>query len=39
MARLRTALGAPRLVQTVVNRGYRPALDTTGDGPVDEDGA
>lgn len=39
MARLRTALGAPRLVRTVVKHGYRLALDTTGDGPVDEDGA
>ncbi|SEG78607.1 uroporphyrinogen-III synthase [Actinacidiphila yanglinensis] len=27
MARLRTALGEPRLVQTVVKRGYRLALD------------
>lgn len=27
MARLRTALGAPKLVQTVVKRGYRLALD------------
>lgn len=27
MARLRTALGAPRLIQTVVKRGYRLALD------------
>lgn len=27
MARLRTALGAPRLVQTVVKRGYRLALE------------
>lgn len=33
MARLRTALGAPRLVQTVVKRGYRLALDP-GAGPV-----
>jgi uroporphyrinogen-III synthase len=27
MARLRAALGAPRIVQTVVKRGYRLALD------------
>jgi uroporphyrinogen-III synthase len=27
MARLRSALGQPRLVQTVVKRGYRLALD------------
>ncbi|MEU1412784.1 MULTISPECIES: uroporphyrinogen-III synthase [unclassified Streptomyces] len=27
MARLRTALGAPRLIQTVVKRGYRLAVD------------
>jgi uroporphyrinogen-III synthase len=27
MARLRTALGVPRLIQTVVKRGYRLALD------------
>ncbi|MFD7430194.1 uroporphyrinogen-III synthase [Streptomyces sp. NPDC059818] len=27
MARLRTSLGAPRIVQTVVKRGYRLALD------------
>ncbi|MGW7294360.1 uroporphyrinogen-III synthase [Streptomyces xiamenensis] len=33
MARLRTALGAPTIIQTVVKRGYRLALDpTTGDG-------
>ncbi|MFE3769725.1 uroporphyrinogen-III synthase [Streptomyces sp. NPDC059122] len=31
MARLRTALGEPRLIQTVVKRGYRLALDA----PVD----
>jgi uroporphyrinogen-III synthase len=29
MARLRTALGEPKLVQTVVTRGYRLALDPT----------
>jgi uroporphyrinogen-III synthase len=28
VARLRAALGAPRLVQTVVKRGYRLALDS-----------
>ncbi|WPW33478.1 uroporphyrinogen-III synthase [Streptomyces atratus] len=33
MARLRTSLGAPRLIQTVVKRGYRLALDPTGDSP------
>ncbi|NEC29782.1 uroporphyrinogen-III synthase, partial [Streptomyces sp. SID8111] len=27
MARLRAALGAPQLIQTVVKRGYRLALD------------
>ncbi|MYY82883.1 uroporphyrinogen-III synthase, partial [Streptomyces sp. SID335] len=27
MARLRTALGTPKLIQTVVKRGYRLALD------------
>ncbi|MFD7508618.1 uroporphyrinogen-III synthase [Streptomyces sp. NPDC059853] len=33
MARLRTALGAPTIIQTVVKRGYRLALDpTTGEG-------
>lgn len=31
MARLRTALGAPKLIQTVVKRGYRLALDPTAD--------
>ncbi|MFF0113820.1 uroporphyrinogen-III synthase [Streptomyces prasinus] len=31
MARLRTALGAPRLIQTVVKRGYRLALDPRAD--------
>ncbi|WP_037787135.1 uroporphyrinogen-III synthase [Streptomyces sp. GBA 94-10 4N24] len=30
-ARLRTALGAPELVQTVVKRGYRLALDDPGE--------
>ncbi|MEV5982313.1 uroporphyrinogen-III synthase [Streptomyces sp. NPDC052114] len=32
MARLRTALGAPKLIQTVVKRGYRLALDPTAEG-------
>lgn len=31
MARLRTSLGAPRIVQTVVKRGYRLALDPASD--------
>ncbi|MFI9104544.1 uroporphyrinogen-III synthase [Streptomyces fildesensis] len=31
MARLRTALGAPKLIQTVVKRGYRLALDPLTD--------
>lgn len=31
MARLRTALGSPRLIQTVVKRGYRLALDPAAD--------
>ncbi|MCI4045070.1 uroporphyrinogen-III synthase [Streptomyces sp. TRM75563] len=31
MARLRTALGVPRLIQTVVKRGYRLALDPSAD--------
>ncbi|WP_353942883.1 uroporphyrinogen-III synthase [Streptomyces sp. HUAS MG91] len=31
MARLRSALGAPRLIQTVVKRGYRLALDPAAD--------
>ncbi|MEY9965754.1 uroporphyrinogen-III synthase [Streptacidiphilus sp. MAP12-16] len=33
MARLRQALGAPRIVQTVVKRGYRLALDPAGAAP------
>ena len=33
VARLRSALGDPRLVQTVVKRGYRLALDPAA-GPV-----
>ncbi|MFF4246688.1 uroporphyrinogen-III synthase [Streptomyces sp. NPDC001822] len=35
MARLRTALGVPRLIQTVVKRGYRLALDPAADGKYD----
>jgi uroporphyrinogen-III synthase len=31
MARLRTALGSPKLIQTVVKRGYRLALDPATD--------
>ncbi|MDT3399335.1 uroporphyrinogen-III synthase [Streptomyces sp. B1866] len=31
MARLRTALGSPKLIQTVVKRGYRLALDPAAD--------
>ncbi|MGW1466893.1 uroporphyrinogen-III synthase [Streptomyces sp. NPDC001493] len=31
MARLRSALGSPRLIQTVVKRGYRLALDPAAD--------
>ncbi|MET9748632.1 uroporphyrinogen-III synthase [Streptomyces sp. ESR1.13] len=31
MARLRTSLGAPKLIQTVVKRGYRLALDPASD--------
>ncbi|MFF8903342.1 uroporphyrinogen-III synthase [Streptomyces olivaceoviridis] len=31
MARLRTALGTPKLIQTVVKRGYRLALDPAAD--------
>ena len=31
MARLRSALGAPRLIQTVVKRGHRLALDPAAD--------
>ncbi|WP_405808071.1 uroporphyrinogen-III synthase [Streptomyces sp. NBC_00210] len=31
MARLRTALGAPKIIQTVVKRGYRLALDPAAD--------
>jgi uroporphyrinogen-III synthase len=32
MARLRAALGAPMLIQTVVKRGYRLALDPSAEG-------
>jgi uroporphyrinogen-III synthase len=32
MARLRAALGAPKLIQTVVKRGYRLALDPAAEG-------
>ncbi|MFE7582690.1 uroporphyrinogen-III synthase [Streptomyces gardneri] len=35
MARLRTALGTPKLIQTVVKRGYRLALDPTADDKYD----
>ncbi|MBD0708115.1 MULTISPECIES: uroporphyrinogen-III synthase [unclassified Streptomyces] len=31
MARLRTALGTPKLIQTVVKRGYRLSFDPTAD--------
>ncbi|KOG36401.1 uroporphyrinogen-III synthase [Streptomyces resistomycificus] len=37
MARLRTALGAPKLIQTVVKRGYRLALDPAADAKYAED--
>ncbi|MCX4981197.1 uroporphyrinogen-III synthase [Streptomyces sp. NBC_00572] len=36
MARLRAALGTPKLIQTVVKRGYRLALDPTADSKYDE---
>ncbi|MEU0602428.1 uroporphyrinogen-III synthase [Streptomyces sp. NPDC006393] len=36
MARLRTALGAPKLIQTVVKRGYRLALDPATEGKYAE---
>ncbi|MEU9860353.1 uroporphyrinogen-III synthase [Streptomyces sp. NPDC047971] len=36
MARLRTALGTPKLIQTVVKRGYRLALDPVADSKYDE---
>ncbi|CAM5231087.1 uroporphyrinogen-III synthase [Streptomyces narbonensis] len=35
MARLRTALGTPKLIQTVVKRGYRLALDPAADDKYD----
>ncbi|MFC7218526.1 uroporphyrinogen-III synthase [Streptomyces polyrhachis] len=35
MARLRTALGRPKLIQTVVKRGYRLAHDPSADGKYD----
>src|SRR5690349_12024087 len=35
MARLRTALGVPRLIHTVVKRGYRLALDPSADTKYD----
>ncbi|MFG3150466.1 uroporphyrinogen-III synthase [Streptomyces sp. NPDC048219] len=37
MARLRTALGTPRLIQTVVKRGYRLALDPATDAKYADD--
>jgi uroporphyrinogen-III synthase len=37
MARLRTALGTPRLIQTVVKRGYRLALDPETEGKYGEE--
>ncbi|MFD3945768.1 uroporphyrinogen-III synthase [Streptomyces sp. NPDC058579] len=35
MARLRTALGTPKLIQTVVKRGYRLAVDPVADTKYD----
>ncbi|SFF63087.1 uroporphyrinogen-III synthase [Actinacidiphila alni] len=35
MTRLRTALGAPKLIQTVVKRGYRLSLDPHADNKYD----
>ncbi|MFJ2934111.1 uroporphyrinogen-III synthase [Streptomyces sp. NPDC087219] len=35
MARLRAALGTPKLIQTVVKRGYRLALDAAADAKYD----
>ncbi|APE21907.1 MULTISPECIES: uroporphyrinogen-III synthase [Streptomyces] len=35
MARLRSALGTPKLIQTVVKRGYRLSLDATPDTTYD----
>jgi len=37
MARLRTALGAPKLIQTVVKRGYRLSLDPAADAKYADD--
>jgi len=37
MARLRTALGTPKLIQTVVKRGYRLALDPETEGKYGEE--
>lgn len=37
MARLRSALGVPQLIQTVVKRGYRLALDPVAESPYAED--
>ncbi|MFE9400194.1 uroporphyrinogen-III synthase [Streptomyces sp. NPDC006530] len=37
MARLRTALGAPRVIQTVVKRGYRLSLDPAADAKYADD--
>ncbi|MET9777140.1 uroporphyrinogen-III synthase [Streptomyces sp. NPDC006367] len=37
MARLRTALGTPKLIQTVVKRGYRLALDPATDAKYADD--
>lgn len=39
MARLRTALGAPKLIQTVVKRGYRLSLDPHAEAKYDEPSA
>ncbi|WP_318210061.1 MULTISPECIES: uroporphyrinogen-III synthase [unclassified Streptomyces] len=36
MARLRAALGTPKLIQTVVKRGYRLALDAAADAKYDD---
>jgi uroporphyrinogen-III synthase len=35
MARVRSALGAPRAIQTVVKRGYRLAVDDSADDLID----
>ncbi|WP_372349397.1 uroporphyrinogen-III synthase [Streptomyces sp. KL116D] len=37
MARLRSALGTPKLIQTVVKRGYRLALDPAADAKYADD--